>query len=90
MSGDSAFANINELLAGIRQGMVPHAVRLFAAQGLLPVSREELIRILALLTVDGDPEISETARTTLGTFSIENYLSVLEVADLDPLEIDVQ
>jgi len=82
-------ATVAQLLDGIRRGMVPRNVRLFAAQGLLPVGREDLIRLLVLLAADGDEEISGASRATLGTFSSENFLGVLEFKDLQPLEIDL-
>jgi len=80
---------VTDLIAGIRAGLVPRAVRLFAAQGLLPVSREDLIRVLVLLAAEGDAEIADAARATLGTFSLENLLAVMALADLEPLEIDL-
>jgi len=82
-------ASVPEFLARIRQGMAPRALRLFAAQGLLPVSREELIRLLVLLSADGDAEIAEAARATLATFSVANLQAVLSVPGIEPLEIDL-
>ena len=49
MEASGGISNVAELLARIRQGMAPRALRLFAAQGLLPVSREELIRVVLIL-----------------------------------------
>jgi hypothetical protein len=80
---------VADLIAGIRAGLVPRAVRLFAAQGLLPVSREDLIRVLVLLAAESDAEIAESARATLGTFSVEHLLAVMQLPDLEPLEIDL-
>jgi hypothetical protein len=80
---------VADLITGIRAGLVPRAVRLFAAQGLLPVSREDLIRVLVLLAAESDAEIAETARMTLGTFSVDHLLAVMELTDLEPLEIDL-
>ena len=42
---DHASTSTEQLIQGILQGRVPRQVRLFAAQGLLPVSREEILRI---------------------------------------------
>ncbi len=64
---ETKVASVADLISGIRAGLVPRAVRLFAAQGLLPVSREELIRVLVLLAAESDAEIAETARATRGT-----------------------
>ncbi|MFH1177235.1 MAG: hypothetical protein V1750_07490 [Acidobacteriota bacterium] len=80
---------MTELLAGIRQGLVPRAIRLFAAQGLLPVSREDLIRLLVLLAGEGDAEIAGAARATLNTFNTDHFLTVLNIPDLAALEIDL-
>jgi hypothetical protein len=90
VSGDEAQAStVSDLITGIRSGLVPRAVRLFAAQGLLPVSREDLIRVLVLLAAEGDAEIADSARTTLATFSLENLFAVMELPDLEPLEIEL-
>lgn len=82
-------SSVQELVGNIRQGMVPRSVRLFAAQGLLPVSREELVRVLVLLVNDGDEEISQAARTSIGEFGTDVLISTLQVEQLDPLEIDL-
>ncbi len=90
MSADVTNAStVSDLIAGIRAGLVPRTVRLFAAQGLLPVSREELIRVLVLLAAESDAEIAEAARTTLGTFSVDHLMAVMQLPDLEPLEIDL-
>lgn len=85
----SAPGSVGELVSRMREGMVPHTVRLFAAQGLLPVGREELIRLLVFLVADGDAEIAGAARTTLDTFTTDNFMSVLQVDDIDPVDIDL-
>jgi hypothetical protein len=89
MTAEGEITSVEELVTRIRQGMVSHSVRLFAAQGLLPVSREELIRVLVLLAADGDIEISGTANTTLAGFDREFFMHVLEQPDLDSLEVDL-
>ena len=82
-------ANVAELVGRMRQGMVPHTVRLFAAQGLLPVAREELIRLLIFLVADGDAEVGAAAHGTLATFSTDNFMTVLQMEDLDAVDIDL-
>ena len=89
MSEPTAPSPVQEIVDNIRQGLVARNVRLFAAQGLLPVSREELVRVLVLLVNDGDEEISGAARTSLGEFSTEVLVNTLRVEKLDPLEIDL-
>jgi hypothetical protein len=78
-----------ELINKIREGMVPRSVRLFAAQGLVPVSREELIRILALVAADGDEEISTTAKASLAEFSTDALIGVLRTEAVDAVEVDL-
>jgi hypothetical protein len=45
--------------------------------------------VLVLLAAEGDAEISEAARSTLGTFTLENLLVVMQLPDLESLEIDL-
>lgn len=89
MDQSQAPLHATELLARIRGGMVPRALRLLAAQGMLPVTREELIRLLVVLTVDGDGEIASAARETLTGFASEHLIAVLAAPDLDAIEIDL-
>lgn len=85
----SSAATSGELVRGIREGMVSRAVRVFAAQGLLPVPREELLRILVFLASDSDREIAEAAKETLLGFSPEHAFDTLALADVDALDIDL-
>ena len=89
MSASGGISSVAELLVKIRQGMAPRALRLFAAQGLLPVSREELIRVNLILAADGDQEVAEAAQATLAGFNTENLMAVLQIEDADALEIDL-
>lgn len=89
MEASGGIGSVAELLARIRQGLAPRALRLFAAQGLLPVSREELIRVVLILAADGDAEIAEAAHATLATFTPENFIQVLRIPDIEPIEIDL-
>lgn len=90
MSQDAAApVSVRQLIEGIRKGMVPRAIRLFAAQGLLPIPRVDLIRVLVLVAADGDPEIAAAANTSLAEFAPENFREVLDQADLEPIEIDL-
>ncbi len=89
MTGPDGLASVGGLLEGLRKGMVPRAVRMFAAQGLVPVSRDSLIRILVILASDGDEEVAALASTTLIGFTLEQFVEVLEVEALEPLEVDL-
>jgi hypothetical protein len=50
-----------DLIAGIVKGQVPRQVRLFAAQGLLPISREELLSLQCVLSSDPNEELARVA-----------------------------
>lgn len=89
MSGQPSLGSVGEILQAIRQGMVPRAVRLFAAQGLLPVSREDLIRIVLLLGAEGDEEIAEQARSTLATFDPAHFLGLLASPEVEALDLEL-
>jgi hypothetical protein len=89
MAATGGISSVAELLTKIRQGMAPRGLRLFAAQGLLPVPREDLIRLNLILAADGDEEVATAAKSTLGGFTTENFMAVLQAQDADPLEIDL-
>jgi hypothetical protein len=57
----AAFSSAEQLVEGILKGQVPRQIRLFAAQGLLPVSREDLMRLQVVLSADPDPELAQLA-----------------------------
>ena len=54
-----------QLFTGIIEGKVPRQVRLFAAQGMLPVPREDLLRLQILLSADPDEELADAARASI-------------------------
>ncbi len=81
--------SVTALLQQLRQGQAPRPIRLFAAQGLLPIGREDLIRVLLLLVADTDDEVADAARKTLDDFAIDHLLAVLNLNDVDPLEIEL-
>jgi hypothetical protein len=89
MAESGGISGIADLLAKFRQGLVPRNVRLFAAQGLLPVTREELIRANLILAADGDDEIAKAAQATLAGFETGHLMAVLQLEDTDALEIDL-
>lgn len=89
MSGQPSLASVESILQAIRQGMVPRAVRMFAAQGLLPVSREDLIRIVLLLSAEGDEEIAEHARNTLATFEASHFLALVSSPGVEALDLEL-
>jgi hypothetical protein len=62
---DGKLASAADLIEGIIKGRVPRQVRLFAAQGLLPVSREDLLSLQTVLSSDPDEELAGIAATSL-------------------------
>ncbi len=59
------FETTEQLLNGILEGQVPRQVRLFAAQGLLPISQEDLLRLQFMLSTDPDDELAEIAKASI-------------------------
>ena len=77
-----------DLIEGILQGKVPRQVRLFAAQGLLPVSREDLLSIQTLLSSDPDEELAQVARASIGNEEEKTILDWIRDHSPDPLVLD--
>lgn len=69
--------NAADLIQGIIKGEVPRQVRLFAAQGLLPVAREDLLALQTLLSSDPDGELAKTAAESVKKESVEVMLTWL-------------
>lgn len=82
-------ASVGQIIDGIRKGMVPKQVRLFAAQGLLPVSREDLLRLQLLLTSDADEELSSTATDSVSQIEEQVVIDWLKQGHGDSLELDL-
>ncbi len=78
-----------QILDGIRKGQVARQVRLFAAQGLLPVAREDLLRMQILLTADPDEEVARLASETLAGEDEEVLLDLVRTGELSALELDL-
>ncbi len=77
----------NGILSKLKGGQVPLGVRQAAARGVLPVGQEELLGILIFLQSDADPEVSKTARETLGNeFSDELVRTIVESSST-PIEV---
>jgi hypothetical protein len=66
-----------DLIAGIVKGQVPRQVRLFAAQGLLPISREELMGLQCVLSSDPDQELANVAAASIQSEEQETLLAWL-------------
>ena len=78
-----------DLIQGVIKGRVPRQVRLFAAQGLLPVSREDLLSLQVLLSADPDEELAELAAKTLRAEDEENLMAWLRATKPEPLVLDL-
>ncbi len=70
-------SSVEQLIQGIIEGQVPRQVRLFAAQGLLPVAREDLLALQTLLSADPDKELARTAAESVRSEDVEVILGWL-------------
>jgi hypothetical protein len=78
-----------DLIKGIIKGRVPRQVRLFAAQGLLPVSREDLLSLQVLLSADPDEELAKVAADSLKAEKDETLIAWLRGTPPSPLVLDL-
>lgn len=83
------FETTTELLAGILEGQVPRQVRLFAAQGLLPIPREDLFRLQVMLSTDPDDELAEVSKSSVAEVEAESIVDWLRNYDLEPMVLDL-
>ncbi len=89
MAADTATNSAEQLINGIIAGQVPRQVRLFAAQGLLPVSREDLFRLQLILSADPDPELAAIAVASLGEVAPQVLIDWIRNEPVEPLELDL-
>ncbi len=78
-----------DLIRGVVEGTVPRQVRLFAAQGLLPISREDLLCLQTLLTADPDEELASVAAQSIQDESEETILGWIRASPPEPLVLDL-
>jgi hypothetical protein len=78
-----------DLVESVIKGVVPRQVRLFAAQGLLPVSREELFRLQTVLSADPDEELAQVAVNSLKEAGEEAINDWLRDHPPEPLILDL-
>jgi len=86
---DGRIASGKQLFDAILSGQVPRQVRLFAAQGLLPISREDLFRLQALLSADPDPELAAAATQSLESEDVQTLIAWVEQNDVEPVVLDL-
>lgn len=89
MNEETQRVSASDLITGVLEGSVPRQVRLFAAQGLLPVSREDLLRLQLLLSTDRDEELATIAATSIREQQEDAILSVMASTELEPIELDL-
>jgi len=78
-----------DILRGILKGQVPRQVRLFAAQGLLPVSRDDLFRIQVVLSADPDSELADVATGSVRSVEESWIVEWIRTAEVDPIVLDL-
>jgi hypothetical protein len=86
---EGGIATGNQLLQAILSGQVPRPVRLFAAQGLLPIPREDLFRLQAVLSADPDPELAAAATQSLQAEDAKTLVDWIEHQDVEPVVLDL-
>ncbi len=77
-----------DLIRGIIKGAVPRQVRLFAAQGLLPVSREDLLSLQVVLSSDPDEELAAVATKSIREQDEQTILAWLQHGAPEALVLD--
>lgn len=83
------FENSDQLLRGILDGQVPRQVRLFAAEGLLPIPREDLFRLQFMLTSDPDDELARAAKASVAEVEAATIVDWLTGYRLEPMVLDL-
>jgi len=87
--GDAKISTTNQLLDGILKGEAPRQVRLFAAQGMLPVSREDLLRLQVVLSADPDEELAGFATESLAEVTTQVLVGWVQAHDLESMVLDL-
>jgi hypothetical protein len=77
-----------DLIAGIVKGQVPRQVRLFAAQGLLPISREELLGLQCVLSSDPNDELAKVAADSVRGEELDTILDWIRDHSPESLVLD--
>ncbi len=88
MNNDT-IGSVEQLIDRVLAGTVPRQVRLFAAQGLLPISHDDVFRLQLILSADPDSELADLAQTSIANESTSFILKWLENPDRTSLELDI-
>jgi len=75
-------------VASFTDGTADRTLRIFAAQGLLPLGIEDRLRTLLAVARDADPEIASLAKDTLSRVSPDEWGLLLDLAPLSAREIE--
>jgi hypothetical protein len=86
---EGSITTVQQLFTGITEGKVPRQVRLFAAQGMLPVPREDLLRLQFLLSADPDEELAEVARASIKNEADLTLVDWIREYELEALVLDL-
>jgi len=86
---EGGIASGQQLLQAIMSGQVARQVRLFAAQGLLPVPREDLLRLQAVLASDPDPELAAAATQSLQAEPLKALIEWIQHHEVEPVVLDM-
>lgn len=86
---EGSISTVQQLFTGIVEGRVPRQVRLFAAQGMLPVPREDLLRLQFLLSADPDEELAGLAKTSLKNEADLTLVDWIRETELEALVLDL-
>jgi hypothetical protein len=73
----------SSLIEQLRSGSAPRNIKEFAAQGMLPLSVEDLIPLQVQLTRDSDESIASQAKTSLQKVAQETWMRLVERKDPD-------
>ncbi len=69
------------LIDQIRSGSAPENIRLFAAQGLLPIPQDDLIPLQILLRKETEEEVASAAKASLGRVAEETWIRLVDKKD---------
>jgi hypothetical protein len=86
---EGGIASGKQLLQAIMSGQVARQVRLFAAQGLLPIPREDLFRVQAVLASDPDPELAAAATLSLQAEPLATLTDWIGHGEIEPVVLDM-
>jgi len=81
-------SNVADVVTILREGEAPIEVRRFAARGLLPLDRNDLIRALVAVVLDEDPEIAAEAQAGVRDFAPDSLSAFIAEGDARPSELD--